>query len=154
MTYRQGCGHTELIQRHSLWLNTQREDFYPRAEFCFLLFLAFCRAAEVAGRARGGWVEPSVQVEADHLLLLLSCLGEVVIALRTPEALIGGRGGLGSELVWVQCEKCLGGELELPDSCQVRPVKWWLWCAGRWECPRLDACMGWQSGFCRLRARL
>lgn len=77
--------------------------------------------------------------------MLLSCLGEVVIALRTPEALIGGRGGLGSELVWVQCEKCLGGELELPDSCQVRPVKWWLWCAGRWECPRLDACMGWQS---------
>lgn len=54
MTYRQGCGHTELIQRRSLWLNTQREDFYPRAEFCFLLFLTFCRAAEVAGRARRG----------------------------------------------------------------------------------------------------
>lgn len=119
--------------------------FIPELNSAFFCFSPFAEQLRLPAGPGGGWVEPSVQVEADHLLLLLSCLGEVVIALRTPEALIGGRGGLGSELVWVQCEKCLGGELELPDSCQVRPVKWWLWCAGRWECPRLDACMGWQS---------
>lgn len=71
--------------------------------------------------------------------------GEVMIVLQAHEVLIGGRGSLGTKLVWVQCKKCLGKELELLDSSQVSLSKRWLWCAGQWACPRLDVCMEWQS---------
>ena len=94
------------------------------------------------------WVGCTVCVPQE-LLIASDCSsaarGEVMIALRAPEVLTGGRGSFGSKLVWVQCEKCLEKELELLDSSQVSLGKRWLWCAAQWACPRLDVCMGWQS---------